>query len=221
MHHRPFQQGKGMRAAPPAGGIGGIAAMGRPGIGLILVQTVKPAHVLRVAHRLERAHVLAAGEHIGAFQLHVDLRHDPGHILLLVQLQPVQHRLHGRQKVAPDQRHIRDFRDLADGNMLRLDDLKALFQQRFAGLSGIPRVKEDVEGVKVPVLRVNAVPRKAAAQTVGTVMHGNHALHDLFSRHAAALTGDHGGNRASRRDADLPLFFHDVHPFKRKKASIP
>ena len=51
--------------------------------------------------------------------------------------------------------------------MLRLDDLKALLQQRLAGLAGIPAVKEDVEGIVVPVLRINAVCGEAAAQTVG------------------------------------------------------
>ena len=183
-----------MGPAPPAGGVGGIAAMGRPAVALILVQPVEPAHILRITHRLEGAHVLTAGKDIRALQLHVDSGHDPGHILLRVQLEPVQHRLHGRQKIPPDQGHIRDLRDLPDGDMLRLDDLKALFQQGLAGLAGIPAVKENVKGVKVPVLRVNAISGKAAAQTVGTVVHGHHALRDLLPRHPPALPGDHGGN---------------------------
>ena len=95
--------------------------------------------------------------------------------------------------------------------MLRLDDLKAFLQQRLAGLAGIPAVKEDVEGIVVPVFRINAVCGEAAAQTVGAVMHGDHALHDFLSRHPASLPGDHSGNRASGRDADLPFSFHDVH----------
>lgn len=42
-------------------------------------------------------------------------------------------------------------------------------------------------------------------------MHGDHALHDLLSRHPASLPGDHSGDRASGRDADLSFSFHDVH----------
>ena len=200
-----------MGAAPPAGGVGGIAAVGRPAVRLVLLKAIEPAHVLRIAHRLEGPHIFAAGKHVCAPKLRVDLRHDARHVFLRVQLQPVQNGLHRRQKIPPDQGHIGDLRDLPDGNVLRLDDLKALLQQRLAGLAGIPAVKEDVEGIVVPVFRINAVCGEAAAQTVGAVMHGDHALHDLLSRHPAALPGDHSGDRASGRDADLPFSFHDVH----------
>ena len=200
-----------MGAAPPAGGIGGIAAVGRPAVRLVLLKAIEPAHVLRIAHCLEGPHIFAAGKHICTPKLCVDLRYDAGHVFLRVQLQPVQHRLHRRQKIPPDQGHIGDLRDLPDGNVLRLDDLKAFLQQRLAGLAGIPAVKEDVEGIVVPVFRINAVCGEAAAQTVGAVVHGDHALHDFLSRHPASLPGDHSGNRASGRDADLPFSFHDVH----------
>ena len=200
-----------MGAAPPAGGVGGIAAVGRPAVRLVLLKAIEPAHVLRIAHCLEGPHIFAAGKHVCAPKLRVDLRYDAGHVFLCVQLQPVQNGLHRRQKIPPDQGHIGDLRDLPDGNVLRLDDLKALLQQRLAGLAGIPAVKEDVEGIVVPVFRINAVCGEAAAQTVGAVMHGDHALHDLLSRHPASLPGDHSGDRASGRDADLPFSFHDVH----------
>ena len=200
-----------MCAAPPAGGVGGIAAVGRPAVRLVLLKAIEPAHVLRIAHRLEGPHIFAAGKHICTPKLRVDLRYDAGHVFLRVQLQPVQHRLHRRQKIPPDQGHIGDLRDLPDGNVLRLDDLKALLQQRLTGLAGIPAVKEDVEGIVVPVFRINAICGEAAAQTVGAVVHGDHALHDLLSRHPASLPGDHSGNRASGRDADLSFSFHDVH----------
>ena len=75
--------------------------------------------------------------------------------------------------------------------MLRLDDLKALFQQRLAGLAGIPGIKKDVERIKIPVLRVNAIGGKAAAKAVLAVMHRAHALHDFLSAHTAALPGNH------------------------------
>ena len=208
-----------MGAAPPAGGVGWIAAVGRPAVRLVLLKAVEPAHVLRIANRLEGPHIFAAGKHVCAPKLRVDLRHDARHVFLRVQLQPVQHRLHRRQKIPPDQGHIGDLRDLPDGNVLRLDDLKALLQQRLAGLAGIPAVKEDVEGIVVPVFRINAVCGEAAAQAVGAVMHGDHALHDLLSRHPASLPGDHSGDRASGRDADLPFSFHDVHPFSKRRFS--
>ena len=199
-----------MCAAPPAGGVGGIAAVGRPAVRPVLLKAIEPAHVLRIANRLEGPHVFAAGKHVCAPKLCVDLRYDAGHVFC-VQLQPVQNGLHRRQKIPPDQGHIGDLRDLPDGNVLRLDDLKALLQQRLTGLAGVPAVKENVEGIVVPVLRINAVCGEAAAQTVGAVMHGDHALHDLLSRHPASLPGDHSGDRASGRDADLPFSFHDVH----------
>ena len=57
-----------------------------PGIGGVFLQPVEPAHILRIAHRLECAHILSAGKNIRAVQLHIDPRHRSGHVFRLVQL---------------------------------------------------------------------------------------------------------------------------------------
>ena len=102
-----------------------------------------------------------------------------------------------RYEVPPDQGHVGDLRDDADGDGLRLHDLEALLQNGFALPAGGVVVKKDVKRVKLPVLRVDAVGGKAAAQTVGTVMHGDHAVDNGFAGHPFSLAGDDGGNGAS------------------------
>lgn len=86
VHHGIIQQREGMRAAPPARRIGGIPAMGGEAIPLVFLQAVEPAHVLRIPHPLEHAHVLPAGKHVGAVDAGVDAEHAPGDEFPLVEL---------------------------------------------------------------------------------------------------------------------------------------
>ena len=208
MYDGPVQQGKGVRAAPPAGGVGGIPPVGRPAVRLVLIQPVEPSHVLRIPHCLKGAHVLPAGKNVCAVQMGVDVHHRPSHELLLIQLQPRQHRPQRPDEVPPYMGHVGDLRDDAYGDQLRLHDLEALLQP---GLALPPRgvvVKKDMEGVFLPVLRIDPVGGEAAAQSVGPVVHGYHAPYHILAGHALSLPGDHRRNGAPGRNAHLPLQFH-------------
>ena len=198
-----------MRAAPPAGGVRRIAAVRRPAVARIFVEPVKPSHVLGIADGLEYAHVLAAGENVRALELRVDVHNGPGNELLLVELETVEHRRQRGDKVAPDERYVGDLRDDVDGDLLGLHKLKALFEHRFALAARRVVVKENVKRIKIAVVGVDAVGGKAAAETVGAVVHRDHALHDRLAGHAPSLPGDDGGNGTPGGDADLAFTLHN------------
>ena len=101
---------KGMGAAPPAGRVGGIPPVGRPAVARVFLQPVELAHVLRVAHGLEHAHVLPAGKDIGPVDPGVDPDHAPGGVLLLVQLAVRQLGGQGSDEIPPDQGLVGDLR---------------------------------------------------------------------------------------------------------------
>ena len=75
-----------MRAAPPAGGIGGVPPVGGPGVALIFLQSVKDSYILREAHRLKGTHVLPAGEYIGTIRFSIDFHDGSDHKFFLIQL---------------------------------------------------------------------------------------------------------------------------------------
>lgn len=71
-----------------------------------------------------------------------------------------------------------------------------------------------MQGEKVPILWVDTVAGKAAAQAVGPVVHGLHALGDLSAVHPLSAFGDDRGDGAPRGDADLALsLLHGSHSF--------
>ena len=176
-----------MRAAPPAGRVGGIPPVGRPAVRLVFLQPVEVAHILRVAHGLEHTHVLAAGEHIRALHPRVDGHDRAGHALLLVDLNGGQHAAQRCDEKAPDQRLVGDGRGRPDGDALQVDDLHGLAEEGLAVFPGCPVLQEHMQGKKVLVFGIDAVAGKAAAQTVGAVVHGAHTLDDLFAGHPLSV----------------------------------
>ena len=218
VHHRVVEQGEGMRAAPPAGRVGGVAPMRRPAIAAVFLQAIEHAHVLGVSHGLEGSHVLAAREDVGTLHLRVDPHDDARHELALVELQVREHRRQRRHEIAPYDGLVGDGGDLARGDVLRLGDLEVLLEERLALLARGARVEEEVQGIELLVLRVDAIGGKASAQTVRALVHGLHGPHDLLARHAPPLAGDDRGDGAARRDADLSFSFHG-RPFEHKKGA--
>ena len=99
-------------------------------------------------------------------QLGVDMHYGTCNVFLFVKLQPAQHRRKRRHEISPYKRDIRNFRYLADRNLFRLDNLKALLQQFFASDTRLIVVKEDMKRIKILIFRVNAVTGKTASQTV-------------------------------------------------------
>ena len=142
VHHRAVKQREGMRAAPPAGRVGRVAAVRRPAVAGVLVKAVKPAHILREAHGLEDAHVLAAGEDERALDLRVDVQHAPHDVLLLVEMAFVQHGFARGEEVAPDQRLIGNGRNAARGDLFIADHVEVFLQIALAGVARGGRVVE-------------------------------------------------------------------------------
>ena len=124
VHHRVIEQAEGVRAAPPAGRVGRVAAVARPGIALVFVEAVKAADVFGKADALENAHVLAAGKDVRARDLRVDAVYAPRHIFALIEMRMGKADGHGREKVAEDDRLARHRRDFAGGDLRRIHDLE-------------------------------------------------------------------------------------------------
>ena len=203
MDYGIVQQGEGMGAAPPARGVGGIAAVGSPAVAPVLAQTVELADVFGVAHALENAHVFATGEHIRPGDLRIEAHNGAHHELLFIHLHGPQGGAQGGGEVPPDQRLIGDLRHFFHGDLLRQDDVEALFQKRLTGPAGTVILEKEMKGEIVPVFRVDAIAGKAAAQTVGAVVHGLHTVNDGLAAHAPALPGDDGGDGAAGGDTHL------------------
>ena len=202
-----------MRAAPPARRIGRISAVRRPGVCLVRIEAVERADVLGEADCLEDAHVLSAGKDVAARKLCVELRDGTHHVLLLVLLRGGEHRAQRGDKVPPDHRLVRNGRNLARGNALCADDLKALAQNPLADAAAILAVKEDVQGILIPMLRIDAVCREPAAESVGAVMHRRDSADDDIAWDHAPLLGDECGNRTACGDPDRSFPFHIQQPF--------
>ena len=191
------QQGKGVGPAPPAGSIGGIAAVAGPAIGLILHQPVELPYILRITHRLEDPHVFPAGKHIGPLDACVDPHDRPGDELVFVQLHTGQDRAEGGDEITPDQGLIGDGGDLAGGNVLRPDDLHRRAEVTLALCPTPIVVIEDVQGEKVPVFGVYSVPGETAPQAIGSLMHRLHGLYDRFPGHLCTAPINDSGDRAA------------------------
>ena len=181
MHDGKIQQPEGMRAAPPAGGVRGVAAVARPGVTLVFLQTVKAADVLGVADPLEDAHVLARRKDIRARDFRIDAVDAPRHILALVEVAVRKFLRQRREKVAEDERLVGHGRELARLNFGGIDDLEMAADERLCALLRSLLVVKEVEGVKVLVVRVDAVAGEPAAQTVGTVVHDGDRLDSSVS----------------------------------------
>ena len=78
-------------------------------------------------------------------------------------------------------------------------------------LAVIPRgliVIEHMEGIAVRKIRINAIPREAAAQPVGAVVHGFHRSDDGIAADFAALLVENARDGAPAGNAHLP--FHRI-----------
>ena len=205
VHHRPVQQRERMRAAPPAGGVGGEASVGRPGPGVVVADAVERADVLGVAHALEGAHVLARRGDEGPVDLPVDVE-DVGHgVLGLVQAAGRQaHGVRGGE-VAPDVRRVLNGGDGLGGDALLLLAHEVGVQVGLGLAPGLIGLVHDVEGVQLLVLRVDAVGREAAAQAVGAVVHERDGTQDVAPVVARAASVHDGRDGAPSGNAHVAL----------------
>ena len=194
--------------------------MGGPGVAFIFFKTVEFRHVLGIADRLERAHVLSGGEDVPAAVFRVDLHDGPHDEFPLVDLLGQKDRFQRIDEIPPDHRLVRDRGDLAGRDQLGFYDLEPFLQKRLAVLPRRPVVEKEMQGVEIPVFGVDPVAREAAAETVGALVHGAHGLGREIPGDPAAVPVDHRGDGAARGDPDLSFQFHGLPP-KNKNAPIP
>ena len=206
MYDRVIQQGEGMRAAPPAGGVRRVASVDCPRPAVVFVKSVELADVLGVTYRLEYAHVLATGENICAVDLVVDLNDAARNVGALVQL--TFFKLCGKRvhEVAPDKRLVSDVRVLSGGDTREVDDIEVSVDESLGLDPCFVGVVENVERILILVLRIDAVACVAAAQTVGTVMHTGDGIHDHAAVSPPAASVDEARDGAACRDPGFSLF---------------
>ena len=125
MDDRPVEQSERMCAAPPAGSVGGIPTVCRPGITFVFLQFIKDTHILWETNCFEGSHILAAGKDIGTFHFGVDLHDRSGDELFFVKLHRREQRFQRSNKVSPNNRLVCDSRNGTCGNNLTLYNLKA------------------------------------------------------------------------------------------------
>ena len=68
------------------------------------------------------------------------------------------------------------------------------------------RVEKYMKRIVVGVFRIDAVACEAAAQAVGTIVHGADGVDDAGAVLACAVLMEDAGDRAAGGDADLPFF---------------
>ena len=161
-----IKQRKGMGTAPPAGGVSGITSVSRPGISCVFLKPIEPSHILGKSHRLENPHILSAGKNISAVDLCIYLGDHSRHIFFFVKLKAGKHRGKGSHEIPPYNRYIGDFGNLSYGNVFGLYDFKAVFKKIFAFNTVGIVVVENMKGIKVFILGINAVTGKPSAQSV-------------------------------------------------------
>ena len=111
-----------------------------------------------------------------------------------------------REKVAEDERLVGHGRELARLNFGGIDDLEMAADERLRALLRSLLVVKEVEGVKVLVVRVDAVAGEPAAQTVGAVVHDGDRLDHTLARHTPAAAVDDARDRAAGRISELSFF---------------
>ena len=84
VHDRPVQKSERVSTAPPARRIGGKTPVCSPQPGLVFVDTVVLADFFRVAHALERAHVLARACNERSINVGINVEHALHDVFLLV-----------------------------------------------------------------------------------------------------------------------------------------
>ena len=112
----------------------------------------------------------------------------------------------GREEIAENDGFVGNGRDLPRLDGGGIGDLEMPPEERLRfGLRRLS-VEKEMEGVKILVMRVNAVPREAAAEPVGTVVHDGDRLDHAGAAHLLPASVDDARNGASGGVAELSFF---------------
>ena len=166
MDNGKVEQRKRVRTAPPAGGIRRVAAVRRPTVAGVFIETIEPTDILRVADGLKHAHVFAAGENIRAIDKGIDAVDAAGGELVFIKLAFRKLCVQRCYEVPPDKRLVRDLRNLADRNFGKVHDVEMLVDELLTFLFCFYIIIENVERILFRIFRVNAVAGEAAAKAV-------------------------------------------------------
>ena len=98
--------------------------MRRPAVARILIKSVISSDILRKPYRLENPHIFPAGKHIGALNTGIDSNDAPRGKLPLVQLAVLKLGRQRIEKIAPDERFVRDIGILPHRNLGKVDNLE-------------------------------------------------------------------------------------------------
>ncbi len=210
-----------MRSAPPAGRIGRVSAVRRPTVCVVLLKPIIFAYVLGITHRLEYPHIFTAREDICAFDSRIDFDYHSGNEFFFVEICLVQPCVKRLDKVSQNERLVRYILSLSYGYHRHIYDKKVLIEKILRLFSYLIVVVENMKRIKICVLRINSVPCKTAAQTVGSVVHSGYRRNNSLSVGESSAFGKYSGYRAPRRYSHLAFFQHNVHLLKDEKASRP
>ena len=79
--------------------------------------------------------------------------------------------------------------------------------------------------IKIFIVRIDSIARKTTAKTIGTIVHGFHALVYFLAGHFISVFRDNGRNSTTGRNSDFTFHSHNKNlPFifvtKRKRRSF-
>ena len=155
--------------------------MSSPAIAFILLKPIVAPDVFRKAYGFKYAHILAGGKDICTIDLRIDMQNAAGHIFAFVKLEIFHAPIQRAQEITHADRFLCDCRELSGRDLLAGCKTELLFEKGFACILRLRMIIENMESIVIFVLRIDAISSKAAAQTVGTVMHGRHGMDDALS----------------------------------------
>ena len=184
--------------------------MARPAVAEVLIQPIKPAHVLGKAHRLEDAHVLARRKDVRTCDFRVDAVDAARRVLPFVQVRALQLAPERREEVAVDERFVGDLGDLVRLDLRGVRDLKVAREKLLRLLFGEGIVIKEMERVKILVVGIDPVPCKAAAQAVGPIVHDGNGADHVLPAHGFPAAVDNARDGAAGGNAFLSFQSHSL-----------
>ncbi len=207
----PVEEGEGVGPGPPARRVGGEAAVGDPDVGLVFLEPEEVGDVFGIAHGLEGAHVLPAGEDVGAGDVGVDPHDALEHEVLGGDPRLVELRRAGQQEVAHEQGRIGDVPVGPGGDALIEIDVEVLVDELLRGPLGGGRVEHDVERELILALGIDAIGGEAASEPVGSLVEDGDGLPDRAAVHPLAREAHHAAQAAAGYAAPAPVEARVIH----------
>ncbi len=108
-----------------------------------------------------------------------------------------------RGEVPPDDRLVRHGGQFARGDLGRIGDLEVAVEERLRLRLRALVVEKEMQGVKILIVRIDAVTGKTAAQAVGAVVHDGNGFDHALPVHARAAAVYDARDRAPGRVSEF------------------